>query len=189
MFDMSRLQRRNAFVVRSMEGLGRFFTKKPFVYKQITPREAAKDDLMNTLQLLNRSADRRYSNVRREFDRTPIDSGTDAREGDCAYGVGRGELKRTTVARSQELWLPMRPAPPNRTNGVDDDLRGKAAAPCELGIASLAPPEQATLLYEVRPGGPVNCSVYAAASKQRGVRSIDDCVNCEGRDVRLKRAK
>jgi hypothetical protein len=72
---------------------------------------------------------------------------------------------------------------------MDDELRGKAEAPCELGIASLAPPEQATLVYEVRPSGSMNGSVYAAASKERGVRSIDDCVNCEGRDVRLKRAK
>ena len=174
---------------RQSKGLGRFFTKKPFVYKQITPREAAKNDLMNTLQLLYQSADSRYSNVRREFDRIPIDSGTDARESDCAYGVGRGELKRTTVARSQELWLPMRTAPPNRTNGVDDDLRGKVVAPCEFGIASLAPPEQATLFYEVRPGGPMNCSVYAAASKERRVRSIDDCVNGKGRDIRLEHSK
>jgi len=174
---------------RQSKGLGRFFTKKPFVYKQITPREAAKDDLMNRLQLLNRSADSRYSDLRREFDRVPVDSGTDARESDCAYGVGRGELKRTTVARSQELWLPILTTPPNRTNGVDDDLRGKAVAPCELSIAGLAPPEQAALFYEVRSGGPMNGSVYAASSKERGVRSIDDCVNCEGRDVRLKRAK
>ena len=145
-FDMSGSQRRNAVAVRSMEGLGRCFTKKPFVHKQITPREAAKDYLVNTLQLLYRSADRRYSDLRREFDRVPVDSGTDARESDCAYGVGRGELKRTTVARGQELWLPIRAAPPNWTNGVDDDLRGKAVAPCDLGIASLAPPEQATLV-------------------------------------------
>jgi hypothetical protein len=83
----------------------------------------------------------------------------------------------------------MRPAPPNRTNGVDDDLRGKEVAPCELGIASLAPSQQATLFYEVRPGGPMNCSVHAAASKERGVRRIDDRVNGKGRDVRLKHAK
>ena len=83
----------------------------------------------------------------------------------------------------------MRAAPPNRTDGVDDVLRGKAVAPCDLGISSLAPPEQATLLSEARPSGPMNGSVYAAASKQRGVRSVDDGVNCEGRDIRLKRAK
>ena len=148
-----------------MDGLGRCFTKKPFVHKQITPREAAKDYLVNTLQLLYRSADRRYSDICREFDRVPIDSGTDARESDCAYGVGRGELKRTTVARGQELWLPLRTAPPNWTNGMDDDLREKTVAPCELGIASLAPPEQATFVYEIRPSGPMNGSVYAAASK------------------------
>lgn len=172
-----------------MEGLGRCFTKKPFVQKPITPREAAKDHLVNTLQLLYRSTDRRYSDLRREFDRVAVDSGTDARESDCAYGVGRGELKRTTVARGQELWLPIPTAPPNWTNGMDDDLRGKAVAPCDLGIASLAPPEQATLVYKVRPSSPMNGSVYAAASKQRGVRSIDDGVNCESRDIRLKRAK
>ena len=169
--------------------LGRCFTKKPFVHKQITPREAAKDDLMNTWQLLYRTAHLRYSDLRREFDRVPVDSRTDARESDCAYGVGRGELKRTTVARSQELWLPIRTAPPNWTNGVDDDLRRKTVAPCELGIASLAPPEQAALFYEVLPSGPMNRSVDTAASKQRGVRRIDDCVNGERRDVRLKRAK
>ena len=46
MFDMSGSQRRNPVVGRSMEGLGRCFTKKPFVHKQITPREAAKDYLV-----------------------------------------------------------------------------------------------------------------------------------------------
>jgi hypothetical protein len=171
----------------NQEGSGGYFAKEFFIHKEISARKAAKDDLLDTQQILNRISNRRNSNLRRKFERIPVDSGADARKSDGPYIIGRREFKGTTVAGGQELRLAMRTALPNRTNGVDDELRGKAVALCKLGIAGLTPPEQTAFLDEVRPGGPVNGPVHAAPSEQGGVRSIDDGVNSKRRDVRLKR--
>jgi hypothetical protein len=66
---------------------------------------------------------------------------------------------------------------------VDDVGRGQAVAERQLGLARLAAAERAAFGEQFGPGGAMDRAVDPAAAEQRGVRGVDDRVDCETRDV------
>lgn len=74
-------------------------------------------------------------------------------------------------------------AAPDRSDCVDDVTSGEPVPRCHLGVASIATAELSARFKKLRPGGLMDCAVDAATAEQRWIRSINNCVYGEGRNV------
>jgi len=61
---------------------------------------------------------------------------------------------------------------PDRSHGVNDELRGKFVSFGEFGIAGLATTERPAFFQKLRTGGAVNRAVNASAAEQRGICGV-----------------
>ena len=95
------------------------------------------------------------------------------------------DLETAPVARRQQLRLAVRPAAPDRADGVDHELRRQPEAGRDLRVAGVASAEEAAGGDELGTGGAVDGAVDASAAEERGVGGVDDRVDGELRDVAL----
>src|SRR5438477_5009088 len=72
---------------------------------------------------------------------------------------------------------------PYGPDGVNDMRCAKAVAAGDFRVSGVAPAEAHALGEQIGPGGAMNRAVDTAASEQRVVRSVDDRVHLERRDV------
>ena len=96
--------------------------------------------------------------------------------------------RATPITRRQQFGLCIRATVPHRSNGVDDVPRAQTVTVGALGIAGFATTEQSASVEQLRASGTVNGAIDTAATKQRFIRRIDDCINIEGGDVSAQRA-
>ena len=87
------------------------------------------------------------------------------------------DFDRTAVARSQLFRLSVCAAPPYGSDGVDDELCGKAITLCQFGLSSLAPSKQTTRMHQLQACRPMNGTIHASASEERRIRGIDNRVD------------
>ena len=96
------------------------------------------------------------------------------------------ERKCTAIAGSEQLFLALVAAAPDRPDCMDDVLCLQAifAAARDLGRAGTgAGVERAALGQQFRSGGAMDGAVDPAAAEQRAVRRIDDGVDLKRGDV------
>ena len=90
---------------------------------------------------------------------------------------------RGGIAGGKQRVLAMAAAIPYRPDGVDHMLCRQTISAGDLGAAGLAATEGATFGKELRTGRAMDRAVDAASAEERTIRSVDDGVNAEGRDV------
>src|SRR5439155_21733456 len=127
-----------------------------------------------------RLADR---DLRRLLDRIAIRAAADGRKGDAADPMLQCELQAISIAGGQKFRLPSLPAVPDRSDGVNDVARRQSVAAGDARLAGGASADGAAFLEQLRPGSAMNRAVHPAATQKGRVRSVDDRVHREFRDV------
>ena len=97
--------------------------------------------------------------------------------------MGLAEFNGAPITRRQQLVFAVIPAMPDRADGMNHMPRRQPITLGDLGTAGLAAMERAAFGEKLWPGRTVDRSIDAAATEQRGVRSVDDGVNAQARDV------
>src|SRR5437588_12543546 len=104
--------------------------------------------------------------VCRGIDRIAVDAATDGRKRNRSDAVLDGHLETAPVARRQQVRLPMRAATPDRTDGVDNELRRQAEAGSDLRVAGVAAAEEAAGGDELGAGGAVDGAIDASSAEE-----------------------
>ena len=115
--------------------------------------------------------------------RVSVDPGGDQRKGD---GFTAGLLRkpeRFPVAGGQQAGLPMGAAPPDGTDGMDDEPAGKAVAPGHFGLPGPAAVQGAAFRQQLRSGGSVDRAVHSPAAQQGRIGGIDDGIHLHPGDI------
>jgi hypothetical protein len=97
--------------------------------------------------------------------------------------MGLAEFDRAGVAGCQRLIFVLASAVPHRPDGMNHMPRQQTVTPGDFGAAGLAAMERAAFGQQLRPGRAMDRTIDAATAEQRRVRSVDDGVNAQGRDV------
>jgi hypothetical protein len=97
--------------------------------------------------------------------------------------MGLPELDRARVAGHQRLVLALASAMPHRTDGMNHMPRRQTVTPGDFGVAGLAAMERTAFGQQFGPGPAMDRAIDATTAEQRRVRSVDDSVNAQGRDV------
>jgi hypothetical protein len=77
------------------------------------------------------------------------------------------------------------PTLPDRTDDVDDPLRGQVESRREPGLAGRTAADLAGGFQETGAGGTVDRAIDPTAAEERAVRRVDNGINRQSRDVRL----
>ena len=93
------------------------------------------------------------------------------------------QLDGAAIAGSQQRILAMASAVPDGANGMNHIPCGQTVSLGNFGAAGLATTERATFGKELGTGRAMDRAVDAASAEERSIRSVDDGVNAEGRDV------
>src|SRR5262245_12114533 len=148
-------------------------------------REAAED---NTRDTVGRMGDlRRHrsdGDASRAVRRKTIHPCRDRRESDRAHAPLGCERERRAITGSEQVFLALVAAAPDRADRVNDVFRFEAIAPGNLGGAGVTAAERLTLSEKFRPRGAMDSAVDAAATEQCSICRIDDGVDIERRYVR-----
>src|SRR5436305_11734121 len=124
--------------------------------------------------LLQGRARRSDCDARGVVQRVAVEPARDRWERDALVAVLCGELDGAAVARSEQIALAVPAAAPDRADRVDHMPHREPARAGDLRVAGLAAAEPAVLVEQLRPGGPMDRAVDAAAAEERRVRGVDD---------------
>lgn len=93
---------------------------------------------------------------RRALDGIAVDTGADRREGDGLEAPLGGQLQRAPVARREQIRLPVLPAVPHRSHGMNDLPSRKAVAAGDSRVAVRTPAQGSAFGEQFRSGGTVD---------------------------------
>ncbi len=99
------------------------------------------------------------------------------------------EPEAVAVARCQQLRLAVSSAPPDRPDSVDHMLRRQPVAARDPRFTRWTSPDRAALLEQLRTRCAMNRAIDPASAEQRFVRSVDDGIDRESRDVCLNESQ
>ena len=109
-------------------------------------------------------ADSQHSKRRRALDGIAVDTGADGREGDGLEASLGGQLQRAPVARREQVRLPVLPAAPNRSHGMNDLPGRKAVAAGDSRVARRTPAQGPAFGEQFRSRCLVYRTIHAAAA-------------------------
>ena len=87
------------------------------------------------------------------------------------------------IARREKPMLSAPAALPDRADGVNDISGRQAISARDPDIARRASVQGAALDKQLRPGGTMNRAVNTASTEQGFIRSVDDRINAQRRDI------
>ncbi len=93
------------------------------------------------------------------------------------------ECDRPAITGSQRGCLAMLAALPDRADGMNHMLRGEPITSGDLDVAGRAAIQRAAFGEEFGARSAMDRAVNAAATEQRCIRSVDDGVNAQRRDI------
>lgn len=85
-------------------------------------------------------------------------------------------------------FLPGIPAPPDRTDGMKDELRRQLIALGGPHLARWAATQRPAFRQKLRPRCPMDCAINPATARQRAIGGIHDGIDLELGDVGFQQA-
>jgi hypothetical protein len=125
----------------------------------------------------------RNGDPRGAIGRKTVNAGRNGRKGNRGKAMGLHECDRAGVAGRQCLIFLLAPAVPHWTDGMNHMPRRQSITFGDFGVAGLAAMERAAFGQQFGAGRAMDRAIDAATAEQRGIRSVDDGVNAQGRDV------
>src|SRR3954465_13905534 len=127
----------------------------------------------------------RDGNLRRTRQWEAIGAGRDGGECDRYRPDRRGQLETFAIAGREELVLTGVPTLPNRTDRMNDPLRGQVEPGGEPCLAGRAAADLAGGFQEAGASGAVDRAVGPTAPEERAIRSVDDRIDRQRGDIGL----
>jgi len=97
--------------------------------------------------------------------------------------VALAQFKRAAIARCQRLIFALASAMPDRADGMNDMPRRQTIRFGDFRAASLAAVEGTAFGQQLESGRAMDRTIHPTTAEQRGVRSVDDRVNAERRNI------
>src|SRR5215831_20421592 len=95
------------------------------------------------------------------------------------------QFETAAIAALEQVVFVVAAAMPYRTDSVKDPFGGQVKARCGLGVSGSAAAQFAAFCQQFRPCRTVNGAVDSAATQERGIGRVHDCIHSLGRDVTL----
>ncbi len=141
------------------------------------------DQLVDLIAVREELPRRLNGNLRCFRNRITIDSTTDRWKRNRLDSVPNRELQRVAVATCENFRFAAAAAPPNRADRVNDETRGQIISASDFSFAWSATPNGSTFDDKFWSGSAMDRAVDSAATEQRRIRGVHNCIDIELGDV------